>query len=138
MKWKFTNVDGLPGGLQRWVKDLNELYCGKPALYKADYNLHDFEWIEREYSEAKVISFVRWSSDAEQVLVVFNLSTEERPNHRVGPLGVGGWRVELNSDNKEYGGDNSRVNCKEMSEEKGQFFIELRLPPSTCLIFKRG
>ena len=142
IEWKFRNVAGLPGGLQRWVKALNDLYREGPALWEADYDGYGFEWIEREYSEAKVISFVRRSVNEEQVLAVFNLSTKKHLNYRIGLPGGGWWCEVLNSDAEVYGGRNCSnsdgVHADGIRWQDQDFSGLVELPPSTCLIFKRG
>ena len=111
------------------------------ALWEADYDGCGFEWIEREYSEAKVISFVRRSGNGEQVLAVFNLSTKKHQDYRIGLPDDGWWHEILNSDAEVYGGrdcgNRGGIHAEGIRWQDQGFSSLLELPPTTCLIFKR-
>jgi 1,4-alpha-glucan branching enzyme len=92
-------------GLQRWVRDLNTLYRGIPALHALDHEPAGFEWVDCDDAGSSVVSFLRFGPDREDmVLVVCNFTPVPRAAYRVGvPLG-GEWREILNSDAEMYGG----------------------------------
>src|SRR5262249_9821899 len=53
------------GGLQRFVRDLNTLYRGEPALHQLDCDRAGFEWIDCQDGEAGVLSFLRIGKNRE-------------------------------------------------------------------------
>ncbi|MCK9394691.1 MAG: 1,4-alpha-glucan branching protein GlgB, partial [Methylobacter sp.] len=46
-------------GLKRWVEDLNRFYRSEPALYQQDFSRDGFQWMDCNYAEKSVVSFVR-------------------------------------------------------------------------------
>ena len=91
-------------GLQRWVRDLNTLYRGQPALYEIDFDQSGFEWVDCNDVARSVLSFLRRSKDGQVVLFVCNFTPVPRHNYRVGVPAAGYWQEILNSDAHLYGG----------------------------------
>ena len=72
-------------GLQRWVADLNHLYCQTPALHEGDCNPAGFAWVDCNDAENSVVSFLRQGLSSQQsVLVVGNFTPVPRYNYRIG------------------------------------------------------
>src|SRR5690606_36270515 len=95
----------LHAGLKRWVRDLNTLYRGEPALYKHDFTGDGFEWIDCNDSEESVLSFIRKGDAGDPViLAVVNFTPVPRHNYQVGVPSGGHWHEVLNSDAELYGG----------------------------------
>src|SRR5206468_10086501 len=46
-------------GLQRWVRDLNTLYRGQPALHELDCDQNGFEWVDCCDWESSTVSLIR-------------------------------------------------------------------------------
>jgi 1,4-alpha-glucan branching enzyme len=91
--------------VQRCVADLNRVYRRERALHELDCDPAGFEWIDLSDSQQSILSFVRKSFGAEQmVLVVGNFTPVPRCNYRVGVPRVGQWVEIFNSDSREYGG----------------------------------
>jgi 1,4-alpha-glucan branching enzyme len=95
----------LHAGLERWVRDLNTLYRGEPALHQLDCHPAGFSWGDCNDREQSVVSLFRKGRDAQPiVLFVCNFTPIPRHNYRVGvPLG-GFWEEVLNGDATLYGG----------------------------------
>jgi len=91
-------------GLQRWVRDLNTLYRGEPALHGLDFDASGFQWIDFQDREHSVISFLRRGGHGETVMVVCNFTPVARSNYRIGVPHSGYWHEILNSDASLYGG----------------------------------
>jgi len=92
-------------GLQRWVADLNHLYCHTPALHEGDCNPAGFAWVDCNDTENSVVSFLRQGLSSQQsVLVVGNFTPVPRFNYRIGVPRAGMWREVLNSDARHYDG----------------------------------
>ena len=70
-------------GVQRWVRDLNTLYRGEPALHQLDCDPAGFEWIDCHDADASVVSFLRKGKDpGDCVLVVCNFTPVPRHDYR--------------------------------------------------------
>ena len=92
-------------GLQRWVRDLNTLYRGEPALHELDCDPAGFEWVDCCDWESSTVSLIRKAKDPnDMVLVVCNFTPVPRENYRVGVPRGGHWDEILNSDADLYGG----------------------------------
>ncbi|MCI0485001.1 MAG: 1,4-alpha-glucan branching protein GlgB, partial [Blastocatellia bacterium] len=92
-------------GLQRWVKELNDLYKREPALYEQDFNHEGFEWVDFHDSDKSIICFLRKGRvKDDQILVVCNFTPVPRYNYRFGVERAGFWKELMNSDAREYGG----------------------------------
>ena len=91
--------------IKKWVEDLNCLYRREPALYELDCDPAGFEWADCNDSDSSVVSLIRKSRSASDIiLVVANFTPVSRLSYRVGVPRGGWWQVLLNSDGKEYGG----------------------------------
>jgi 1,4-alpha-glucan branching enzyme len=97
----------LHAGMQRWMRDLNALYLGNPALWENDFSHTGFEWIDFHDVEQTVLSYVRRSEDGEhELLFVLNFTPVPRNAYHLGVPRPGRWREVLNSDADVYGGSN--------------------------------
>jgi len=92
-------------GLQRLVSDLNRLYREESALHELDSDHNGFEWVDCNDTNTSTISFLRWSKDRREcILVVLNYTPETHFEYRIGvPVG-GTWQELLNSDSEHYAG----------------------------------
>jgi 1,4-alpha-glucan branching enzyme len=92
-------------GLRQLVGDLNKFYITHPFLPASDYD-QAFQWINNNDGNTSVISFVRYGTKPdEMLLVVANMTPVPRPKYRVGSPKAGTWVEVLNSNAKGYGGD---------------------------------
>jgi 1,4-alpha-glucan branching enzyme len=92
-------------GMLRWVEDLNRTYRTQPALFQEDFSPAGFEWIDANDSDESILTYIRRSSAANQViLAVCNFTPVPRYNYRIGVPRSGVWREILNSDATLYGG----------------------------------
>lgn len=130
-------------GLQRWVADLNRFYRSEPALYQQDFSRNGFQWMDCNYSEKSVVSFVRHGLQAEDtVLIVCNFTPVIRENYLIGTPFGGVWREVLNSDAELYGGSGvgnfGSVEAGPVSSGEMYHSLMLRLPPLGVLFFRHG
>lgn len=128
-------------GLQRWVEELNRLYCGEPALHEKDSDAAGFAWIDCNDSDHSTLSFLRSGhSTNDLLLVVCNFTPVPRLNYRVGVPRGGFWREVLNSDAEDYGGSHQgNMGGFEASpvSSHGHFHsLNLTLPPLAITFFK--
>jgi 1,4-alpha-glucan branching enzyme len=96
---------GRHAGLQRWVRDINTLYRGEPALHRLDCEAAGFEWIDCNDNARSAIAFLRRGGPGVTPLMfACNFTPLPQSNYRIGvPMG-GHWREILNSDATLYGG----------------------------------
>jgi 1,4-alpha-glucan branching enzyme len=127
-------------GLLRWVADLNALYRNEPALHELDTEPAGFQWVQIDDVIESTISFLRWSSSGEAILVTLNLTPVPRHAHVLGVPKSGRWSEVLNSDAEVYAGSGLGNLGGVMSRPQpwGEFShrIELMIPPLGCVILK--
>jgi 1,4-alpha-glucan branching enzyme len=128
-------------GVQRWVRDLNRLYRGEPALHQRDFDARGFEWIDCEDRDTSVLAFLRRAADGSAVAVVCNFTPVARLNYVVGVAAGGRWRELLNSDARDYGGSGmgnlGGVEAAPIGAHGRPFSLTLTLPPLAVLVLKR-
>ncbi len=93
-------------GVQRLVRDLNQLYKSSPALYSQDFSGEGFSWIDHNDSARSLLSFVRRGAGGELMLVVCNFAPVVHHGLRLGVPARGQWVERLNTDSAHYGGSN--------------------------------
>ena len=129
-------------GMQAWVRDLNALYCGTPALHVNDTRPEGFAWLESNDADASIYAYIRRGlPDDPLVVVALNMTPVER-RYRLGLPVAGQWDEVLNSDADRYGGGN-RGNLGGVLTEAtgwhGQAQSALvTLPPLSAVIFRQG
>jgi 1,4-alpha-glucan branching enzyme len=128
--------------LQRFVRDLNRLYCGEPALYEVDYNWEGFQWIDFQDNDNSLISFSRRAKNRDEVVIfACNFTPVPRENYRVGVPLPGFYREVLNSDSEIYGGSNlgnlGGVHAEERPWHGQPYSISIVFPPLAVTAFKR-
>jgi 1,4-alpha-glucan branching enzyme len=143
-KWEWSHDHSLPwhhldepshAGVQRLVRDLNNLYRTLPALHELDCDSAGFEWIVVDDWQQSVFAWLRKGRDPRaQCLVVVNFTPEIRRDYAVRVPFGGYWRELLNTDAETYGGTNvgngggvSAVQAGDRQE------IRLTIPPLGAL-----
>jgi 1,4-alpha-glucan branching enzyme len=131
----------LHGGLQRFVRDVNEVYRAQPALYEVDFDAAGFEWIDCNDHEASVISFLRRAKDPRDfVVVVLNFTPVVRESYRIGVPEPGFYRELINSDAVWYAGGNvgneGGIYTEAVAAHGHAQSLRLTLPPLAGLILK--
>jgi 1,4-alpha-glucan branching enzyme len=127
-------------GVQSWVADLNRVSRENPALYRKDFSVDGFRWVQRGDWEQSALSFLRMAPDSPPLLAVFNFTPVPRYNYRVGVPQGGRWREILNSDAEYYGGsgmgNQGGADAQPMPYEDLHHSLTLTLPPLAVLLFK--
>ena len=76
--------------LQDFVRSLNKLYAGQPALHEVDMSWEGFQWIDFHDVDQSVVSFVRRARDPNDFIVVAaNFTPVPREGYRLGVPGAG-------------------------------------------------
>ncbi len=121
-------------GVQRLVRDLNQLYRSTAALHEQDFTPAGFEWIDHDDARRSTLSFVRRSAAGGLVLVVCNFAPVVHHGFRLGVPAAGRWQERLNTDSAYYGGSNVGTPLGAATSEpvhshgRGQSLV-LNLPP---------
>jgi 1,4-alpha-glucan branching enzyme len=128
-------------GLQRWVRDLNTLYRGAPALHQLENDPAGFEWVDCNDSEQSVISLLRkGKTPGDVVLFVCNFTPVPRHNYRVGVSQGGHWEEVLNSDAPLYGGSGQGniggVTAAPLPWHGRPYMLNVTVPPLGMVVFR--
>jgi 1,4-alpha-glucan branching enzyme len=143
LDWHLLDQGPYHRGLQRFVRDLNHLYRGEPALHQLDDQPAGFEWIDGSDAEAGVVAFVRRARSRDDfVVVASNFTPVARPGYRLGVPEPGFYHERLNSDAEAYGGGNAGNAGGVWSEpvpwHGRPHSIAVVLPPLATVVFKPG
>jgi 1,4-alpha-glucan branching enzyme len=127
--------------IQRWVADLNRVYRKERALYELDCEPAGFEWIDGGDADNSMLSFLRISRDAQEIImVVLNFTPVPRYNYLVGAPREGFWKEILNSDAKDYGGADFGNLGGVWAQAEGRhgrpWSVNLTVPPLGALFLK--
>jgi 1,4-alpha-glucan branching enzyme len=128
-------------GVQRWVRDLNTLYRGEPALHQRDCDSVGFEWVDCNDWEQSTLCFLRFGKNPkDMILVAFNFTPVPRQLYRIGVPQGGFWEELLNSDAHIYGGS-GQGNFGGVMAVPGPWhgrshMIDVTLPPLGMVFFK--
>jgi 1,4-alpha-glucan branching enzyme len=141
LDWHLLQQDPRHAQLQRWVRDLNTLLRGEPALYELDSESAGFEWIDCNDTARSLLSFVRKGRrDDDTVLFVCNFTPVPRHNYRVGAPAGGFWKEILNSDAPLYGGSGQGnmggVEASPLPVHGRPWSLSLTVPPLAVVAFK--
>jgi 1,4-alpha-glucan branching enzyme len=137
LEWHVLKLP-LHQGVQRWVRDLNQLYRSTAALHEQDFSDAGFSWIDCDDADVSVISFLRRSAAGAPALIVCNFTPVPRPHYRVGVPTQGRWHERLNSDAEDYGGSGQgnlgALDTEPVAAHGHAQSLGLRLPPLAVLI----
>ncbi len=127
--------------MQNWVKALLHMYRKNRALYELDSSWKGFEWINANDADRSIYSFLRKSKDGKNnLLFVCNFTPMERKDYRVGVPKKGNYKLILDSDAKEFGGEGAErpaVFRAERSECDGRpYSISYPLSPYGVAVFR--
>jgi 1,4-alpha-glucan branching enzyme len=139
LDWQLL-ADPLHAGVQRLVRDLNRLYREVPALHELDCDPGGFSWIDANNSDESVVSYLRRSRDANDlVVIVGNFTPIVRSNYRIGVPRPGRYIERLNTDAEVYGGSGvGNLGVVETEPEPMHGHpqsLRLQLPPLGVLFF---
>ena len=123
-------------GIFQWLRDLNQLYCGRPALHRTDAVAEGFEWIDCLDLRHSVVAFLRRAEGYQDLVFACNFTPVPHEDYRIGLPATGCYREVLNSDAEIYGGggvgnggavDSEAIACHGRLQS-----ARLRLPPWGC------
>ncbi len=120
---------------------LLEIYRKYPCMYTDDNSWKGFEWINADDKDRSTYSFIRRTEkDPKCLLFIHNLTPMKWEGYKLGVPKAGKYKLILNSDDTEYGGNGNEV-LKEITAVKDycdykDYSISLDIPPYTALIFE--
>ena len=126
-------------GTQSWMRDLNRLYRGTPALYELDFTNDGFEWIDANNNDLSILVYLRKSRSGDVALIACNFTQVPRENYHVGVPRAGRWLERLNSDAPYYGGTGignfGGIEAAPLPSHGQYYSLNLRLPPLGVVVF---
>jgi len=135
------NLHPLHEGVQKLLKDLNELYSTEPALFERNFSGEGFEWVDHYDATNSVLAWIRkGASSSDQLLFIANFTPVVRENYRIGVSNPGYYKEVFNSDNLRYGGADI-INLEEIESypipKHGRMHsLPMTLPPLGVVVLK--
>jgi 1,4-alpha-glucan branching enzyme len=127
-------------GVQKLVRDLNDVYRGEPALYSRDFDPEGFEWIDCHDAQNSVLVYLRRSED-DFLVAALNFTPVPRESYRVGVPEPGVYREVINSDAADYSGSGMGNGGRTLAAEERPWMgrpysVEVTLPPLAGILLK--
>lgn len=140
LEWELQDMD-LHKKLMDYVKNLNKFYLSHPALYRQDFLVEGFEWINNISADECILVFLRKTEKIEDtLLVVCNFTPVLYDNRKIGVPYRGKYKEIFNSNQKSFGGDgevNGRLKQSKKDECDGRAdSIHIKVPPMGVAIFQ--
>ena len=120
--------------------DLNNTYMYHPALHKSDYLTDGFKWMMVDNKDQSIFTYYRKYED-EYLVVVLNMTPNYYEEYEVGVPRNGKWEEIINSDKREYGGDNN-INKKALNTINDKmhgenYSIKIKLASFAGIVLRR-
>ncbi|NTV38556.1 MAG: 1,4-alpha-glucan branching protein GlgB [Demequinaceae bacterium] len=139
LDWWHTD-DPLHDGLRRLIGDLNAVYKACPALWSRDDDPTAFRWIDADDSAHNVISYVRYDSDNNPIVVAVNFAGVPQEEYRLAFPHAGAWDETLNTDAEIYGGSGvgnlGKITVARSPHKGFEASASVRLPPLGAVYFR--
>ena len=127
-------------GVQRWVRDLNKLYCSEQALHKTDTDPQGFAWVDCLDRDQSTVAFVRRALGRDDLIFACNFTPVPRECYRLGVSQPGRYAEILNSDAHCYGGsgmgNGGTLVAEEVASHGYPASLSLQLPPLSVLVLR--
>ena len=133
LEWKMLNYPA-HSSVKDYIKSLNEFYLNNKALWEIDDDYKGFQWIDANNSDQSVFSFIRYSNDPENFLVVIcNFTPVEYKDFRLGVPRFADYEKVFSS----YGDDNDKF-LKPIPEGMNNltFSLKFNLPGYGAMVYK--
>ncbi|MHB8186989.1 MAG: 1,4-alpha-glucan branching protein GlgB [Dermatophilaceae bacterium] len=125
-------------GVHALVKDLNNVYRSRPAMWELDHDPEGFQWIDANDAAGNTFSFLRFGSAGPDgvrpaLASIVNFSGGPHYAYRLGLPHAGRWNEILNTDVEGYGGSGvgnlGSVQAEAMPWHGQPYSALLTLPP---------
>ena len=132
--------DELNSGMLEYVKFLLNMYRKYPCLHEIDNDWNGFEWVNADDAERSTYSFIRKASDGKNnLLFVLNMTPVERKDYCVGVPRRKNYKLVLNSDDKQFGGNGAEIPASIRATSEPCDYKPYRypsdLPASSALVY---
>lgn len=129
-------------GVQRWVRELNAIYCSSPAMFERNFSHESFTWIDYNDHENSVLSYIcRGNQVADDLIVIGNFTPRPIDGYRIGIPTQGRWTLCLDSDASVYYGSGyptkAFVDAEAIPAHGFAASIALNLPPLGIIIYRK-
>ncbi len=137
----FLLQNELNSGMQKYMSRLLGIYRDYPCMYTDDNSWKGFEWIKADDKDRSTYAFLRRTEKDERCLLfVCNMTPMKWENYKMGVPKSGTYKLLLNSDDKEFGGNGNTVPA-ELKAKKEEcdykpYAVEFDLPAYTALVFE--
>ncbi|MCK9216681.1 MAG: 1,4-alpha-glucan branching protein GlgB [Firmicutes bacterium] len=127
--------------VHKYVRELNFFYKKEKALWEQDHKSEGFIWIDANNYSQSIISFIRKSKDASDlIIVVSNFTPVVYEDYSIGVPIKCDYIEVLNTDSDAYGGSNV-INEGNISACEGQihgnpYHIKIKIPPLATIYLK--
>ncbi len=127
--------------LQQYMKALNKLYTGHPAMYEVDRSWEGFKWLNVDDAGRSSVAFLRSTADKKKGIVcVCNFTPVKYEGFVFGLPAAGTLKEILNSDDEQFGGEG--VKNEGLIRSRDQGFLDMpasaviNLPAMSALFFE--
>lgn len=130
-------------GIQRLVRDLNDLYLNDPCLWENDYDPKSFMWLDVNDAEHSIFAMMRMDKDRDdEIIAVSNFTPVPYIAYRLGVPKPGSYKVVLNTDDRSYWGSgygtgSDTFEASTISWQNQYHSIVIDLPPLATVFVKR-
>jgi 1,4-alpha-glucan branching enzyme len=94
-------------GLQKLVADLNHLYLTHSTWSDSDHQGDKFHWIDCDDASGQTLSFIKYGENPGDTLLIACNFSDQLCHRDWGCPHEGEWRVILDTDSSDYGGEGS-------------------------------
>ena len=126
--------------LHGYVKALNHFYTGNDCLWEQDSNWEGFRWMDCHDNERSVLSYARFNTKGEFILIVCNFTPEVYYDYKVAVPALGEYEEIFNSDDAAFGGSGQvlegPVTAKEGPWKEEQQYIQTKVPPLSMVAYR--
>ena len=126
-------------GLHHYVRDLLKLYRKYPCMYERDNSWEGFEWMNADDADHSTYSFVRKSQTGRNnLLFIINMTPMSWDNYKVRVPKNKKYKLLLNSDDFEYGGNGNLIPQEliaEAVEGTDNYCVTLHLPAYAAVVY---
>lgn len=126
---------------QHYIQCLNQLYQDQAALHQLDLSPEGIRFLEADDDQETTAAFIRKSQDPEDFIVcAYNFTPVERQNYRLGVPYPGTYRVLLNSEMQEFGGNweyqQETYTAEQMPHQGFDYSLSVVLPSLSTFLLK--
>ena len=141
IKWPLLQ-DPAHAGLRDCVRELNQMYAGKPQFYGSDCDHAGFRWIDSNSADDSVWAFQRLPIGGDPgapITCLFNATPVPRNGYRIGVRDQGTYRKIFDSDAPRFGGSGYNGQHDISADSAGMHgnpcSLKLDLPPLGAMFF---